>query len=51
MCAKQGRDKALDVVHHIVPIDKGGARLDMENLMSLCTMHHEEIHKGERWGR
>lgn len=51
MCLKQGISRALDVVHHIVPIVKGGARLDLDNLMSICSMHHEEIHKAERWGR
>ena len=52
-CLKQGYpDRALDVVHHIKPIETHPElRLVMDNLMSLCTAHHEEIHKGERWGK
>ncbi len=49
---KQNMDVAATMVHHIQPIETHPElRLVMENLMSLCTAHHEEIHKGERWGR
>jgi len=51
-CLKAGLLVPLDVVHHIKPIETHPElRLVIENLMSLCTFHHEEIHKGERWGR
>ena len=52
VCVKQGRDKALDVVHHIKSIEeRPDLRLDMDNLQSLCTEHHEKIHKAQRWRR
>ena len=52
ICLKQGMVKPLDVVHHIKPVETHPElRLVMSNLMSLCTACHEEIHKGERWGR
>jgi 5-methylcytosine-specific restriction protein A len=48
----QGVYIPLDVVHHIKPIETHPElRLAMDNLMSLCNACHEEIHKGERWGR
>jgi len=51
-CARLGIDKALDVVHHIKSIEeRPDLRLDMDNLQSLCTEHHEKIHKAERWRR
>jgi len=33
-----------DSVHHIVPIEDGGARRDPANLMSVCRPHHSAIH-------
>src|SRR3990170_6270711 len=51
-CLKQDRVVPLDVVHHIKPIEMHlELRLVMDNLISLCNKCHEEIHKGERWGR
>ncbi len=42
----------LDIVHHIKPIETHPElRLVMENLKSVCEKHHNELHKGERWGR
>ena len=43
------------MVDHIVPINKGGAKLDIGNLQSLCNLCHNrksgrEAH-GMRWGR
>lgn len=32
------------MVHHIIPIEQGGARLDPENMMALCRDCHEGIH-------
>lgn len=35
-------------VHHIVPIKEDySKRLDSENLITLCRMHHEMAEKGE----
>jgi 5-methylcytosine-specific restriction endonuclease McrA len=34
-----------DSVHHITPIEDGGARRDKANLMSVCRSHHTVIHR------
>lgn len=50
VCLTLGKTVPADVVHHIKPVDKyPELRLDYDNLMSLCTAHHEEIHRNERW--
>ena len=52
ICESQKIVKTADLVHHIIPIDEcPDLRLVMSNLMSVCTEHHEEIHKKKRWGR
>lgn len=33
-----------DTVHHRVPIREGGARLDLDNLVSLCRACHSRVH-------
>jgi 5-methylcytosine-specific restriction endonuclease McrA len=33
-----------DSVHHVVPIEHGGARRDPANLLSCCRPHHSAIH-------
>ena len=40
MCAAQGHTTAATLVDHIQPIADGGARLDQENLQSLCVACH-----------
>jgi len=35
-------------VHHIKPINEGGARLDPDNLMTLCRSCHEKVHGRKR---
>ncbi len=47
-CLAQGKTVAAVLVHH-----KDGNELNNldVNHESLCTAHHEEHHKGERWGR
>ncbi|MCQ2137873.1 MAG: HNH endonuclease [Bacteroidales bacterium] len=41
MCIKEGRmPAAAMVVDHIVPINKGGAPLNPENLQALCASCH-----------
>ena len=37
-------------VHHVVPIEEGGARRDPRNLMSVCRPHHSTIHAAMRIG-
>lgn len=39
-CLKAGRLTPARMVDHIVPINKGGARLDLGNLQSLCNACH-----------
>lgn len=39
-CRKSGRLVAATVVDHIIAIDDGGAKLDQENLQSLCKPCH-----------
>lgn len=39
-CERRGRLTPAQMVDHIVPINKGGAPLDMENLQSLCNACH-----------
>jgi 5-methylcytosine-specific restriction endonuclease McrA len=36
--------RLADSVHHIQPIEEGGARRDPANLMSVCRGHHSVIH-------
>lgn len=51
MCDKQGLTVRAEMVHHVKPIDEGGARLELSNLMSLCNACHEKIHGRDRWRR
>ena len=37
---EQGRAVEAREVDHIIPISKGGAELDDDNLQSLCKRHH-----------
>lgn len=39
-CAKKGDVTPADVVDHIKPIKKGGAKLDESNLQGLCHKCH-----------
>ena len=48
-CAGRGRTTAASLVHHIKPINEGGARYETKNLMSLCNDCHEVIHGKGRW--
>ena len=52
ICLLKGLVVPLDVVHHIKPIETHPElRLNMNNLQSLCTQHHEECHADDRFGR
>ena len=39
-----------DSVHHVLPIEEGGARRDPANLLSVCRSHHSTIHAARRGG-
>ena len=39
-CQRQGRVRSADMVHHIISIRDGGARLDYSNLLSVCWHCH-----------
>ena len=39
-CAMLGRLTPAQMVDHIVPINKGGAGLELDNLQSLCNARH-----------
>lgn len=39
-CERNGRYTPAQMVDHIVPINKGGTSLDIENLQSLCNACH-----------
>jgi len=40
-CARRGYVGLMDEVDHIIPLVDGGARLDPENLQSLCWKCHK----------
>ena len=42
-CLEQGRLTAVQEVHHIVPLARGGTH-NAGNLMSLCRSCHNKIH-------
>jgi len=43
-CLQEGTTKAAEVVHHITPIDDGGAKYDFDNLEALCEKCHRKHH-------
>jgi 5-methylcytosine-specific restriction protein A len=40
-CEKEGKLTPATVCDHIVPIREGGAKLDINNLQSLCRYHDD----------
>jgi 5-methylcytosine-specific restriction protein A len=42
-CQSRSVVRAADMVHHIVAIRDGGARLDNDNLLSLCWHCHGKV--------
>ena len=50
VCEKKGIVKAVEEVHHIIPLSEGGTHSD-DNLMSLCKSCHSKItaKEGGRW--
>lgn len=51
-CLRQNRITPAVLVDHIIPIKNGGAKLDYNNLQSLCQVCHEikSIKEGSRFG-
>ena len=47
-CVKKGKVTAAVHTDHIIPIEKGGSRLDPENLQGLCLKHHSSKSAKER---
>jgi len=47
-CKKEGRLRQAQEVDHIVPIQQGGDRWDINNLQSLCKHHHSQKTINER---
>jgi len=41
MCEREGLVEVATVVDHIIPVKKGGAGYDENNLQSLCKKHHD----------
>jgi len=52
-CKRGGTLVAATVVDHIMPIRQGGAKLEMDNLQSLCQSCHsrKSALEGSRWGK
>ena len=46
-CLSWGMLRKADMVHHIIAIEHGGAKLNPDNLMSLCSGCHNEAHGGK----
>jgi tetratricopeptide (TPR) repeat protein len=43
-CLSDGKKAKSKLVHHIIPLRKGGAFLEEDNLIALCKECHYEIH-------
>lgn len=49
VCLKKSMIHSADLVHHIVEIKEDwGQRILLDNLVSLCNMHHNQIHHGAK---
>nr|AIF26666.1 hypothetical protein [uncultured bacterium fosmid pJB83B9] len=53
MCEKKGRITPTEEIHHVVsfmstadPMERRALAFDFDNLMSLCSKCHHEIHGG-----
>ena len=47
-CEEEGQIVEGKIVDHIVEINDGGAKLDTNNLMTLCARHHAQKTNFER---
>ena len=45
-CTSYGSTDRLEV-HHVVPIEDGGAEFDLDNLITLCSSCHHDRHRGD----
>ena len=46
------RPRRAEMVHHIVPVkERPDLALELDNLQSLCYMHHEQLHPEKRENR
>ncbi len=43
-CLKKGRVTPAYMIHHITPINEGGAMYDFDNLESVCRDCHAVLH-------
>lgn len=43
-CKEKGLTVPADMVHHIIPISKGGSKTDWKNLEALCDTCHGKEH-------
>jgi len=43
-----GTCTATLMVHHIVPVNEGGAPYDLANLITLCGRHHHQLEQETR---
>lgn len=43
-CEQDGKVVPVAHVHHRIPIEKGGARTHLDNLISLCETCHRRLH-------
>ena len=50
-CLAEGNVTVATLVHHVVPISRGGARLDERNLRAMCERHHDVAHADKWKGR
>lgn len=50
MCEREGFTTPAEIADHIIPINQGGASLDINNLQSLCKKHHNAKSANESRG-
>ena len=44
-CRECGKHGGLLDVHHVVPLERGGAAYDVDNLKTLCRPCHNKAHR------
>ena len=48
LCKYEGRNTVAEEVHHIIPLSVDfEKRLDDNNLIALCELCHDEVHRGK----
>ena len=43
-CTEDACNRTAVEVHHVVPVYRGGAEFDADNMVSLCVAHHRAKH-------